>query len=106
LLQPLGHLSAGTAGQGSRQGYWLPGADTSAEHGISGGQELADRRAEGVDGDEEGVMALWTGQRGETGIAAAATQAIGDLFLLLQRKQDVGFRAQHEGALRAQGGER
>src|SRR3546814_11681890 len=50
-------------------------------------------------------MALWRGQGDELGIAPPCDQALGNLFLLFERKQDVGFRADHQRAADVQGGQ-
>src|SRR5690606_17674392 len=59
------------------------------------------RRPEAGDVHQEGVMPLrrWQGQ--EFAVGAAGAQAVGDLFLLLQREEDVGFHADGQRALEA-----
>jgi hypothetical protein len=62
-------------------------------------KERGDRRAEVRDVDEKRVMALWRIERNELDLGTADAQALGDLFLLGQRKQDVGGNADDERAL-------
>ncbi len=59
-------------------------------------EESADWRRELFDIDQKGVVALMRVERDELRLCAATCQALRDLFLLVQRKQDVGTGAEYQ----------
>ena len=69
-------------------------------HSLDPGEEVGDNRAETRDIDQESVVALRRWQRCEGNIRTPCRQPVGELFLLLQREQDVGFHADHPPAWR------
>ena len=83
-------------------GVWLPCWQFRTwAHWRACRAEIADNRSKPRDIDEERIVALWRGQGRGNDLCTTCEQAVGDLLLLLQREQDVGFHPDHQRALQA-----